>query len=71
MGFWPSVVNALSNHRAVIIFPLQWHESFWVEDVEPRGNSSFPQLYLDSGILLPEVAPIGIIGHNSITCSHS
>jgi len=42
-----------------------------MEDVEPRGNSSFPQLYLDPGILLPEVAPIGIIGHNRITCSHS
>ena len=71
MGIWPGVVNALSNHRAVIIFPVPWHESFWVEDVEPRGNSSFPQLYLDSGILLPEVAHLGISGYNRITGSHS
>jgi len=71
MGFWPRVVNALSNHRAVIIFPLPWHEAFWMEDVGPGGNSSFPQLYLDSGILLPEVAPLGISGHNGITRSHS
>ena len=42
-----------------------------MEDVEPRGNASFPQLYLDSGIFLPEVAFTGIIGHNRITCNHS
>jgi len=42
-----------------------------MEDVEPRGNASFPQLYLDSGIFLPEVAFTCIICHNRITCSHS
>ena len=42
-----------------------------MEDVEPSGNASFPQLYLDSGIFLPEVAFTCIIGHNRITCGHS
>ena len=42
-----------------------------MEDVEPRGNPSFPQLYLDPGIFLPEVAFTCIICHNRITCSHS
>ena len=42
-----------------------------MEDVEPRGNASFPQLYLDPGIFLPEVASASIVGHNRITCNHS
>ena len=71
MGFWPRVDHAVSRHRAVIVFPLQWHGSFWMEDVEPRGNASFPQLYLVPGILLPEVAPFCIRGRNRLTGSHS
>ena len=42
-----------------------------MEDVGPRGNASFPQLYLDSGIFLPEIASAGIVGHNRIACNHS
>jgi len=71
MGFWPGVVNSVSHDRAVILFPLPWHGSFWMEDVEPRGNASSPQLYLDTGILFPEIAVSGIIGHNRIAYSHS
>jgi len=71
MGFWSGVVNPVSHDRAVILFPLPWHGPVWMEGVGPRGNASIPQLYLDTGILFPEIAIMGIIGHNRIAYSHS
>lgn len=71
MGFWPGVDNPVSYDRPVILFPLSWHGTFWMEDVEPRSNTSIPQLCLDTGILFPKVAVSGIIGHNCIAYSHS
>jgi len=42
-----------------------------MENVGPCGNASYPQFYLVTGILLPEVAIIGIIGRDRITCYHN
>jgi len=42
-----------------------------MEDVGPCGNASHPQFYLVTGILLPEIALIGIIRRHHITWYHN
>ena len=42
-----------------------------MENVGPCGNASYPQFYLVTGILLPEIALIGIIRRHHITWYHN